>query len=201
MMIMTRWARHMGRRFHRQGARSGVSTDPCKTICGCICAGMLATFLFTLNFETSTSSYEQRHKAYNPHKNYIARRAQNTNFVNDQNSAPRAEVEMSGVPRGLRACLVCAFVQPYTKWSRSGCPNCEDFLEMKNSSDTIGDCTSEVFEGLVTVNDTSTGWVSRWLRISGFVPGVYATKVNGVVSRLRCHAAPGGLSLQLFTWH
>ncbi|CAK1361533.1 Transcription elongation factor spt4 [Cercospora beticola] len=88
---------------------------------------------------------------------------------------------MSGVPRGLRACLVCAFVQPYTKWSRSGCPNCEDFLEMKNSSDTIGDCTSEVFEGLVTVNDTSTGWVSRWLRISGFVPGVYATKVNGVL--------------------
>ncbi|KAF2207014.1 hypothetical protein CERZMDRAFT_63131 [Cercospora zeae-maydis SCOH1-5] len=88
---------------------------------------------------------------------------------------------MSGVPRGLRACLVCAFVQASSKWSRAGCPNCEDFLEMKNSSDTIGDCTSEVFEGLVTVNDTNTGWVSRWLRISGYVPGVYATKVNGVL--------------------
>lgn len=89
---------------------------------------------------------------------------------------------MSQVPRGLRACLVCSFVQAANKWSKTGCPNCEDFLELRNSSDAIGDCTSEVFEGLVTVNDTSTGWVSRWLRIQGYVPGVYATKVNGLVS-------------------
>ncbi|EMF15425.1 transcription initiation Spt4 [Sphaerulina musiva SO2202] len=88
---------------------------------------------------------------------------------------------MSQVPRGLRACLVCSFVQAANKWSKTGCPNCEDFLELRNSSDAIGDCTSEVFEGLVTVNDTSTGWVSRWLRIQGYVPGVYATKVNGLL--------------------
>lgn len=94
---------------------------------------------------------------------------------------------MSQVPRGLRACLVCSFVQAANKWNKSGCPNCEDFLELRNSSDAIGDCTSEVFEGLVTVNDTSTGWVSRWLRIQGYVPGVYATKVNGLVSCIERH--------------
>lgn len=97
-------------------------------------------------------------------------------------STSQTTTKMSQVPRGLRACLVCSFVQAANKWNKSGCPNCEDFLELRNSSDAIGDCTSEVFEGLVTVNDTSTGWVSRWLRIQGYVPGVYATKVNGLVS-------------------
>jgi transcription elongation factor SPT4 len=86
------------------------------------------------------------------------------------------------VPRGLRACLVCAFVQASAKFHKGGCPNCEEFLEMRNSSDTVSDCTSEVFEGLVTVNDTNTGWVSKWLRIQGYVPGVYAVKINGLVS-------------------
>lgn len=88
---------------------------------------------------------------------------------------------MASVPRQLRACLVCSFVQPLTKFSKGGCPNCEDFLEMRGNGDAVADCTSEVFEGLVTVNDTNNGWVAKWLRIQGYVPGVYAVKVNGLV--------------------
>lgn len=99
---------------------------------------------------------------------------------------------MSGVPRGLRACLVCAFVQPGSKFSKNGCPNCEHFLELRHSSDAVADCTSEVFEGLVTVSDTKQGWVSKWLRIQGYEAGIYATKVNGLVSTFSEMHAMGG---------
>lgn len=88
---------------------------------------------------------------------------------------------MSGIPRSLRACLVCSFVQSQSKFHKQGCPNC-DFLEMVGNSDNVADCTSEVFEGLITVNDTQGSWVARWQRLIGYVPGVYATQVNGAVS-------------------
>ncbi|EME48289.1 hypothetical protein DOTSEDRAFT_60608 [Dothistroma septosporum NZE10] len=86
---------------------------------------------------------------------------------------------MSGVPRALRACLVCSFVQTQSKFVKSGCPNCEPFLEMRGSTDVVGDCTSETFEGLITVNDTTTSWVARWQRVVGYVPGIYAVQVTG----------------------
>jgi transcription elongation factor SPT4 len=89
---------------------------------------------------------------------------------------------MSQVPRQLRACLVCSFVQPFSKFIKNGCPNCEPFLEMRNSSDVVQDCTSEVFEGVLQVSDTATSWVAKWQRLEGYVPGMYAVKVNGVVS-------------------
>lgn len=53
---------------------------------------------------------------------------------------------------------------------------------MRNNSDVVTECTSEVFEGVVTVNDTSRSWVAKWQRLEGYVPGIYAVKVNGVVS-------------------
>lgn len=89
---------------------------------------------------------------------------------------------MAAVPRALRACLVCSFVQPQSQFVKLGCPNCDGFLEMRGSTDTVADCTSEVFEGLVTVNDTTNSWVARWQRLTGYVPGMYAIKVNGIVS-------------------
>ncbi|KAK4506069.1 hypothetical protein PRZ48_004034 [Zasmidium cellare] len=88
---------------------------------------------------------------------------------------------MSQVPRSLRACLVCSYVQPQSKFVKQGCPNCETFLEMSGSSDSVADCTSEVFEGLITVNDTENSWVAKWQRLIGYVPGIYATQVNGVL--------------------
>lgn len=62
---------------------------------------------------------------------------------------------------------------------REGCPNCEDFLHLQGSMEAIIDCTSQVFEGLITLADPSKSWVAKWQRLDGYVRGVYATKVNG----------------------
>merc|ERR1711939_462782 len=43
----------------------------------------------------------------------------------------------------------------------------------------IIDCTSQVFEGLITLADPSKSWVAKWQRLDGYVRGVYATKVSG----------------------
>jgi transcription elongation factor SPT4 len=60
-----------------------------------------------------------------------------------------------------------------------GCPNCESLVAYKQDDSLIQDCTSPSFEGQVAVCDTSNSWVARWLRVDGFQPGLYATKVNG----------------------
>ena len=90
---------------------------------------------------------------------------------------------MSGM-RSLRACLVCSLVQPSSKFTASGCPNCEAFLEMRGSADVVTDCTSGVFEGMITMSNTDVSWVAKWQRLQGYVPGMYAVKVEGVVSLL-----------------
>lgn len=45
--------------------------------------------------------------------------------------------------------------------------------------DAIIDCTSQVFEGLITLADPSKSWVAKWQRLDNYVKGVYATKVSG----------------------
>ena len=45
--------------------------------------------------------------------------------------------------------------------------------------DAIIDCTSQVFEGLITLSDPQRSWVAKWQRLDGYVKGVYATKVSG----------------------
>lgn len=45
--------------------------------------------------------------------------------------------------------------------------------------DAIIDCTSQVFEGLITLADPSKSWVAKWQRLDSYVRGVYATKVSG----------------------
>ena len=82
----------------------------------------------------------------------------------------------------MRACMVCSIVRTYTQFLQSGCPNCDGFLELTGNGDAIQDCTSQVFEGLLTVSDTSKSWVARYQRLEGYVPGVYAIQVEGIVS-------------------
>lgn len=53
---------------------------------------------------------------------------------------------------------------------------------MAGSSDAVNECTSSVFEGLITLADPSTSWVAKWQRLEGYVPGTYAVKVTGIVS-------------------
>lgn len=87
---------------------------------------------------------------------------------------------MSGL-RALRACMVCSVVQPQSKFNREGCPNCEEFLELRGNPDAIADCTSQVFEGLITVTDPEHSWVAKFQRLEGYKPGTYAVKVVGMV--------------------
>ncbi|PNS13834.1 hypothetical protein CAC42_1325 [Sphaceloma murrayae] len=83
--------------------------------------------------------------------------------------------------KNLRACLICSIVQTTTRFYNGGCPNCESFLELAGNSDSIQDCTSQVFEGLITMSDPGSSWVAKWQRLEGYVPGVYAVKVQGIL--------------------
>ena len=83
--------------------------------------------------------------------------------------------------RGLRACMVCSIVQSGTKFVSSGCPNCDEFLEMRHNADIVQDCTSAVFEGMIAMADPESSWVAKWQRLQGYAPGTYAVKVEGVL--------------------
>jgi hypothetical protein len=69
------------------------------------------------------------------------------------------------------------------KFMREGCPNCENTLQLRGNNDAIQECTSQVFEGLIAVRDPAVSWVARWQRLDNYVPGTYATKVTGSVSK------------------
>ena len=86
---------------------------------------------------------------------------------------------MATTARNQRACMLCSIVLPYSSFSRSGCPNCEEFLQLQNSPDNIGELTSQVFEGLIALHDPKNSWVAKWQRLTEYVPGLYATKVQG----------------------
>lgn len=86
-----------------------------------------------------------------------------------------------GQQRTLRACMVCSLVQLHNKFMREGCPNCDHVLGLRGSNDAIQECTSQVFEGLITLSDPTTSWVARWQRLDGYVPGTYAVKVTGTL--------------------
>lgn len=86
---------------------------------------------------------------------------------------------MSGTARSLRACMVCSIVQPYQKFMRDGCPNCEAVLGLQGNADAIQECTSQVYDGLITMGDPTQSWVAKWQRLDSYVPGVYAVKVVG----------------------
>ncbi|GAD91926.1 transcriptional elongation protein Spt4, putative [Paecilomyces variotii No. 5] len=102
-----------------------------------------------------------------------------------------------GQQRTLRACMVCSLVQlqgpsstmipktlqrnadPAQKFVREGCPNCDHVLGLRGNSEAVQECTSQVFEGLISLSDVRTSWVARWQRLEGYVPGTYAVKVVG----------------------
>lgn len=103
--------------------------------------------------------------------------------------------------RHLRACMVCSVVQLHNvslpcrvshlrteltptsqKFMRDGCPNCDNVLGLRGNNDAIQECTSQVFEGVISIRDPTTSWVARWQRLDSYVPGTYAVKVTGSVS-------------------
>ncbi|ERT02359.1 transcription elongation factor SPT4 [Sporothrix schenckii 1099-18] len=84
-----------------------------------------------------------------------------------------------GQQRYLRACMVCSIVMTFQRFREEGCPNCEEFLHLAGSPEQIDTCTSQVFEGLITLANPNKSWVARWQRLDGYVRGVYAIKVSG----------------------
>lgn len=134
-------------------------------------------------------------------------RSANSTSVSDQSLFTYLLVELrimtaNFVPpnqqRSLRACMVCSIVQTQQvsvirlypmpsdanmlqRFIREGCPNCDDFLHLQGSSEAVADCTSQVFEGLITLSNPSRSWVAKWQRLDGYVRGVYATKVSGIL--------------------
>lgn len=93
--------------------------------------------------------------------------------------------------RSLRACMVCGVIQTASQFTKVGCPNCDTFLEMRDNPDTVQETTSQVFEGMISMADPLASWVAKWQRSQGYVAGLYAVKVVGLVSTLctRCLTA------------
>ncbi|KDN52622.1 putative SPT4-transcription elongation protein [Tilletiaria anomala UBC 951] len=79
----------------------------------------------------------------------------------------------------LRACLRCQFVQRGADFNARGCPNCEAVLQMQGSQDTVLDCTTSNFDGLVSMIHPDQSWVAKWQHIEKRVPGLYAVKTTG----------------------
>ncbi|KAI9898236.1 hypothetical protein N3K66_006596 [Trichothecium roseum] len=84
-----------------------------------------------------------------------------------------------GQMRYLRACMVCSIVQTASRFRDQGCPNCEEFLRLQGNQENIESCTSQVFEGVITLADPGRSWVAKWQRLDGYVGGMYAIKVSG----------------------
>ncbi|KAF7846075.1 hypothetical protein BT93_L5321 [Corymbia citriodora subsp. variegata] len=90
---------------------------------------------------------------------------------------------MTSVPqmRSPRACLICSIVRNHRQFMNEGCPNCEEILQLRNQPDAIAECTSSLFEGVITLADPRSSWVAKWLRLSEYAPGIYAAKVSGAL--------------------
>ncbi|RPA79084.1 transcription initiation Spt4 [Ascobolus immersus RN42] len=85
----------------------------------------------------------------------------------------------TGQFRNLVACMVCSFVQTTSYFVKNGCPNCDEVIGLKGEPDKVDDCTSPVFEGIITLHEPGESWVAKWQRLDGYVPGIYAVKVSG----------------------
>jgi transcription elongation factor SPT4 len=83
--------------------------------------------------------------------------------------------------RSLRACMVCTIVLTQSEFVASGCPNCENVLELKGSPDTVNECTSSNFNGTLALMNPERSWVGKWQRLEGYVPGIYAVQVIGTL--------------------
>lgn len=53
--------------------------------------------------------------------------------------------------RNLRACLLCSLIKSREQFENDGCENCEKYLGMKHDSDKIHECTSNNFDGMISI--------------------------------------------------
>ncbi|KAI5479809.1 transcription elongation factor SPT4 [Pseudohyphozyma bogoriensis] len=71
------------------------------------------------------------------------------------------------------------FLATPSEFKKEGCPNCEEYLEMKGSQDRVFDCTTAQFDGTIALMTPSKSWVAKWQRNDKHLPGVYAVRVTG----------------------
>jgi hypothetical protein len=62
-----------------------------------------------------------------------------------------------------RACLLCSLLLSSSDFRKLGCPNCDEILRMKGSSDKVTSCTSAQYDGVIAVVKEGS-WVSKWQR-------------------------------------
>ncbi|PPQ63962.1 hypothetical protein CVT24_009085 [Panaeolus cyanescens] len=81
--------------------------------------------------------------------------------------------------KSLRACLLCSLIQLPVDFRKSGCPNCEEILQMRGNPDRIQSCTTTQFDGVIAIIDSSQSWVAQWQRVANKARGMYAVRVLG----------------------
>lgn len=89
---------------------------------------------------------------------------------------------------------MCSYLQEGKEFKLKGCPNCP-FLEMKGSSESVTDCTSGQYDGIVALTQPKGSWVGKWQRVNTCEKGLYAVRVTGrladnIVDNLQAHGIP-----------
>ena len=92
-------------------------------------------------------------------------------------------MSLDGVPkdlRGLRACKVCSLIKSMDQFLRDGCDNCEPYLKLKRNREAINECTSQSFDGMISLIDEPHRELGcKVAENRAFIPGVYAVSVSG----------------------
>jgi len=83
--------------------------------------------------------------------------------------------------------LVCGLVKTAEQFYQSGCENCT-FLNMTEDRDSVEECTTPNFEGLIAMMNPTGSWVAKWQRMKRNVtPGCCAVVVHGRLTDERVH--------------
>jgi len=77
--------------------------------------------------------------------------------------------------------MLCSILLPHAVLLREGCPNCESVLSLAGSPENINECTSSNFNGTIALSQPEASWVAKWMRLEGYVPGMYAVQVIGAL--------------------
>ncbi|CAK0786868.1 hypothetical protein CVIRNUC_010082 [Coccomyxa viridis] len=80
--------------------------------------------------------------------------------------------------KNLVACMHCKLVKTEDQFYDNGCENCLS-QSMMGDAERVQECTTNDFQGLVTILNPGSSWTARWLHIAKCKPGVYALAVAG----------------------
>ncbi|WIA11853.1 hypothetical protein OEZ86_002841 [Tetradesmus obliquus] len=91
------------------------------------------------------------------------------------------EAEFAHLNKHLRACFVCKLIKATAQFMDSGCDNCR-WMDMSDM-ESLEQCTTTNFSGLMTLMEPPTSWVAKWTHTSKCVPGCYALSINEEMPR------------------